>query len=166
MSNTKYGLHQLRFLCFSACLVLHRFDPVHVLKRWICTTKANHPRAQPTALQHVDIQSLKNPRVKDARALLRRRQREKEGKILLEGQRLISDALCAGAVPLEFFCTREALERSDAIQRLRNEIVDCGAEDFLVSDSVIRSFSDTTTPQVRRPLSSANMQELPDMAHD
>lgn len=151
--RAKHGINQLPALCFSVRAGMPCFDPLHAFKRQICATTSKRPRTQPNALQReVDIQSLKNPRVKDARALLRRRQREKEGKILLEGQRLISDALHAGAVPHEFFYTRQALERGDAVQRLRNEVVNYGAEEFLVSDSVIRSFSDTTTPQVRQSL--------------
>lgn len=96
------------------------------------------------------IQSVKNQRVKDARALLRRRQREKENRILLEGRRLIMDALEAGVRAHELFFTPEALERTEETERLRKGMVERGARDFLVSDQVIRSFSDTVNPQVRK----------------
>lgn len=96
----------------------------------------------------VEIQSMKNPRIKDVRTLLQRRQRDKQNRILLEGQRLIADALQAGIQPLELFCTPEALERSDKVVSLREAVGETGAANFIVSDAVIRSLSDTVTPQV------------------
>lgn len=95
-----------------------------------------------------DIHSLRNQRVKDARALLRRRQREKEGKILLEGHRLISDAVDAGVAPQCFFYTKAALDRNKSHYALRDVMRHKGADDLAVTESVIRSLSDTVNPQV------------------
>lgn len=131
-------------LCFSPCTFLSKPQLRSGRKRACHQMR----RARTTAVAEVEIQSHKNPRVKDARALLRRRHREKEGRLLLEGQRLIADALEAGVEPREFFCTRESLERSDVNRALRESVLKKGAESVLVSDSVIRSFSDTVNPQV------------------
>lgn len=105
------------------------------------------PRCSMSSLQ-VDIQSVNNTRVKDARGLLQRRHRDKRNLILLEGQRLISDALQTAIQPVELFYTREALERSEKIAALRHAAIQAGASSFLVSEAVIRSLSDTVTPQV------------------
>lgn len=147
---------QLPRLCFSSCAFLSTPRFLSGRKRACHQMR----RARTTAVADVEIHSLKNPRVKDARALLRRRQREKEGRILLEGQRLIADALEAGVEPREFFCTRESLERSNVNCALKESILRKGAEGFLVSDNVIRSFSDTVNPQVWLPKHFAQCLEM------
>ncbi|CAN8067752.1 unnamed protein product [Agarophyton chilense] len=93
------------------------------------------------------ISSVKNPRVKEARAMLNRRYREKTGRILLEGRRLISDGLEQHLKPIEFFYTKQALERSSENASLLSSMQNRGAKDYLVPDAVIRLFSDTVNPQ-------------------
>lgn len=105
-------------------------------------------RARTSMATGDEISSLKNPRVKEARALLNRRHREKTGKILLEGRRLIQDALQQDLQPLEFFYTKHALERSHENLSLQSIMRTRGAKDYLVPDAVIRSFSATVNPQV------------------
>lgn len=95
----------------------------------------------------LEIHSVKNQRVKDARALLKRRQRDKESRILLEGQRLISDALEAGVNPLDFFYTEQALQNSEMNSKIRSAMLKSGSTEALVSDAVMRSFTDTVSPQ-------------------
>lgn len=84
------------------------------------------------------ITSLTNPRVKAARALHRRRVRERENKILLEGVRLVHDALAAG-VPFEtVFYTPE--QEAHIPEDLRPHA-------WVVSETVMQALSDTVTPQ-------------------
>ncbi|KAI0564831.1 RNA methyltransferase [Gracilaria domingensis] len=94
-----------------------------------------------------EITSIKNPRVKEARAMLNRRHREKTGRLLLEGRRLISDGLDQRLKPIEFFYTSQALERGEDTASLRSAMRSRGAKDYMVPDAVIRSFSDTVNPQ-------------------
>lgn len=95
-----------------------------------------------------EIASAKNPRVKDARALLHRRHRERQRRILLEGHNLIDDALRMGAQPLELFCSADALRLDTRTRSLADRACARGALDFVVADDVVRSLSDTVSPQV------------------
>lgn len=101
-----------------------------------------------TAQDTTEILSAKNARVKEAHRLLTRRQRDKTGKILLEGQRLIHDAVDAGVKPLEVYFTHEAVEKNVRVQELLDKLPFDMTKRFVVSDAVIRALSDTVTPQV------------------
>lgn len=84
------------------------------------------------------ITSLANPRVKAARALHRRRVREREGKILLEGARLVHDAFQAGvAFEALFYTSDQAAHIPEALR----------SRAWLVSEEVMQALSDTVTPQ-------------------
>ena len=99
---------------------------------------------QPTVQRTVTpITSLQNPKVKAARALHRRRQREREGKILLEGVRLIADAVDAGYVPELLFYTESALENEQAAALVESlqEVA------WAVTDEIMAHLADTVTPQ-------------------
>lgn len=92
------------------------------------------------------ITSLANEKVKYARSLLRRRARWQEGRFLVEGVRLIEEALRAGCIPALVFFAPEALadRRGAALrERCRALGVDC----FPASPEVVASLSDTVTPQ-------------------
>lgn len=102
------------------------------------------------AQEATEIVSVKNRRIKEARGLLMRRHREQSNKILLEGQRLISDAVEAGISPHEVYYTNEIAARNDRVHELLEKVSQSGAETFVVSDGVIRALSDTVTPQVRQ----------------
>ncbi len=81
-----------------------------------------------------------------ARSLLRRRARWQEGRFLLEGVRLIEDALRAGCIPALVFFAPDVLadSRGAALhERCRALGVDC----FPASPEVVASLSDTVTPQ-------------------
>lgn len=108
----------------------------------------NRSRKFSSMISSVEINSSKNAHVKEARALLNRRHREKSGKIILEGRRLIIDALQKSLQPYEFFYTKQALERNNENASLPHRMQDRGARNRLVTESVIRSFSDTVNPQV------------------
>ncbi|XP_004707372.1 rRNA methyltransferase 3, mitochondrial [Echinops telfairi] len=67
--------------------------------------------------------------------------REKNGKILLEGRRLIADALKAGAVPKAFFFSRLEYVRELPAEKLR------GVRLVKVKFDDIKDWSDLVTPQ-------------------
>jgi len=89
------------------------------------------------------ITSPHNPKVKAARALHRRRRREREGKILLEGARLIAEAAAAGCAPQMLFYTPWALEhpQTAALVEAWPEVA------WAVSDEIMALLADTVTPQ-------------------
>ncbi|XP_069338284.1 rRNA methyltransferase 3, mitochondrial isoform X1 [Eulemur rufifrons] len=67
--------------------------------------------------------------------------REKEGKILLEGRRLIADALKAGAVPKVFFFSRLEYVKELPVDKLK------GVSLIKVKFEDIKDWSDLVTPQ-------------------
>lgn len=67
--------------------------------------------------------------------------REKRGKILLEGRRLIADALKAGAVPQVFFFSRLEYIKELPIDKLK------GVSLIKVKFEDIKDWSDLVTPQ-------------------
>lgn len=67
--------------------------------------------------------------------------REKQGKILLEGRRLIADALKAGAVPKIFFFSRLEYIKELPIEKLK------GVSLIKVKFEDIKDWSDLVTPQ-------------------
>lgn len=67
--------------------------------------------------------------------------REKHGKILLEGRRLIADALKAGAVPKIFFFSRLEYLKELPIDKLK------GVSLIKVKFEDIKDWSDLVTPQ-------------------
>ena len=67
--------------------------------------------------------------------------REKQGKILLEGRRLIADALKAGAVPKVFFVSRLEYIKELPIEKLK------GVSLIKVKFEDIKDWSDLVTPQ-------------------
>lgn len=95
------------------------------------------------------LESTSNRRVKFARSLLRRRQRESVDKILLEGHRLVLDAVRAGFVLDDLFYTEDSLSRGPSI---RAALHSAGSRAVPVSDKVLASISDTVNPQVCRQI--------------
>lgn len=67
--------------------------------------------------------------------------REKQGKILLEGRRLIADALKAGAVPKVFFFSRLEYIKELPLDKLK------GVSLIKVKFEDIKDWSDLVTPQ-------------------
>jgi TrmH family RNA methyltransferase len=89
------------------------------------------------------ITSPQNEKVKLARALQSSaRQRRKENKIVLEGARLIRDALAAGYIPLYVLVT-PTLRDEGLVKALASKNI----EALIVSDAVMRHASDTQEPQ-------------------
>lgn len=82
------------------------------------------------------LTSTRNPRVRAAAALARRRTRVEQGRHLVEGPRAVAEALSAGRVD-EVFATPDASEGLDARD----------ARVTLVADHVLAVIADATTPQ-------------------
>jgi RNA methyltransferase, TrmH family len=89
------------------------------------------------------ITSLQNEKIKLAHALqTAAKSRRKEGKIALEGVRLVKDALLAGHQPL-FALVTEDNQQTDLLALLRSR----GVDPQPVSTEVMRHISDTQQPQ-------------------
>ena len=90
------------------------------------------------------ITSLQHDKVKYLRSLADRKQRMAESRCVIEGARLIDDALAANCQPDWIFRAPRLLPRaSETLQRLiaqHVEVID-------VSDAVLKACSDTETPQ-------------------
>ncbi|MFQ6132803.1 MAG: TrmH family RNA methyltransferase [Armatimonadota bacterium] len=100
------------------------------------------------------LTSLRNPQVRLCRALAQRKIRDREGKFVLEGVRLLEEALAAGVELERAFCC-PALARTERARRLARRLADA-ADLVEVSEEVFRTLSDTTSPQgllaiARRP---------------
>ena len=93
------------------------------------------------------ITSLDNPRIKEARKLQRRRHRHQLYALLLEGVRLVRDALQSGAQVRElYFVPEQVADNADAQQLLTAATaakVDCLA----CSAAVLATLTETITPQ-------------------
>ncbi len=90
------------------------------------------------------ITSLYNDKVKTIRALSMRKHRIREGRFVVEGARLIDDALAANIRPDWIFAAVRLLPRArETLARLRS----LGIDVIEVSDAVMKSCSDTETPQ-------------------
>ncbi|MBO4384538.1 MAG: RNA methyltransferase [Clostridia bacterium] len=86
------------------------------------------------------ITSVKNESVKALKALLSRKGRREAGLHLIEGERLVFDALASGVAPASIFVSEK---RPDIAARL----AEAGAAFETVSEGVMASVSDTDTPQ-------------------
>lgn len=86
------------------------------------------------------ITSVKNPTVRALRALRDRRGREEQGRILVEGEVMIREALKCGLTAFDLI----AEARCEAFAR---EMEARGVRTYLVPDSVIGAACETRTPQ-------------------
>jgi TrmH family RNA methyltransferase len=92
------------------------------------------------------ITSTDNPKVKLARSLLERRGREKQGLCLVEGVRLIEDALRAGVRPALVFFLCSA-QRPPGIQPLLDSLQAEKIPEGELTPEVFKTLSDTVTSQ-------------------
>lgn len=91
------------------------------------------------------INAKNNPKIKEVKALLTSsKDRKNSGLFVVEGVRLCCDALLSGCQIESVFCTENCAEKySDEIASLRD-----GCKSFYtVSNDVLKSISDTVTPQ-------------------
>jgi TrmH family RNA methyltransferase len=66
-------------------------------------------------MKPIELASARNPRLKLVRQLADRRRRQEMGLFAVEGPHLVEAALGAGAKLREVFCTRESMERNEAL---------------------------------------------------
>jgi TrmH family RNA methyltransferase len=92
------------------------------------------------------ITSTQNERVKYIRSLVRRRVRQREGRFVVEGTRLVNEVARAGLVPALAIYT-EAWAESPAGQRLLPTLQSAEEGAWLVSDAVLAACADTDSPQ-------------------
>lgn len=92
------------------------------------------------------ITSLHNERVKQVRALVRRRVREREARFVVEGTRLVEEMVGAGVRPALVFYTAEWLASAPA-QPLRAALEQAEAGAWLVSEPVLEACAETQSPQ-------------------
>lgn len=101
----------------------------------------------------VTVKSLDNPTVKLARALARRRDRQRERAFVLEGVRALGEAVAAGAVPRALFICRELLGEGEAQDRLLvalGELREGAGHNMRVLEvtpAVMGAVTDTESPQ-------------------
>lgn len=92
------------------------------------------------------ITSPANPHLKLARKLQRKRAREQIGLCLLEGTRLVADALSAGAGFDSVFVERQLAAQAEQIPLLTT-LQQAGVPLFVVDAALLESISETVTPQ-------------------
>jgi len=91
------------------------------------------------------ISSIHNPKIKQVRSLLtRRKERQEAGAFVLEGIRLVEDAVQANWTPLlAVYSVPLAARGEQLLERMRH----AGVQIEEAEASVMRSLSDTETPQ-------------------
>ena len=105
------------------------------------------------------ITSQANERIKAARKLHSRQHRHRSGKLLLEGVRLIADAVDSGLDPECVYFSPEMLSETPESTRLLQTLESHSASYETVSTQVLASLSQTVTPQ-----GIVAVVALPDMA--
>jgi TrmH family RNA methyltransferase len=101
----------------------------------------------------VTVKSLENTTVKLARALSKRRDRQRERAFMLEGVRALGEAVAAGAMPRAIFICRDLLGEGEAQDRLLvalSELREGPAHNMRVLEvtpEVMKAVSETETPQ-------------------
>ncbi len=91
-----------------------------------------------------EISSVQNPTVKRLRALKEKKFREADRQMLVEGEKLMREAVAAGLGVYEVLIAREQAHRFDA---LAQEMASAGAQVYLVPEHVLGAVCDTKTPQ-------------------
>lgn len=94
---------------------------------------------------NIVITAKNNPKIKETKALLTSsKERKSSGLFVLEGVRLCCDAQKSGCKIKTVFYTENCAEKyADDIALLKNNCESC----FVVSNDVLKSISDTVTPQ-------------------
>lgn len=91
------------------------------------------------------ITAKNNPKIKEIKCLLTSSKERKNSRLfVLEGVRLCCDAVKSGCEITSVFCTETCSEKyADSIAELKNACKDF----YFVSEDVLKSISDTVTPQ-------------------
>jgi TrmH family RNA methyltransferase len=92
------------------------------------------------------ITSSRNPRVKEWASLKLKKYRDQTGRFLIEGTRLVEDALRSGA-PVETVLLSDDKRQKGMLEEIARLARQAGAELVEVTDAVIGHVADTKTPQ-------------------
>jgi TrmH family RNA methyltransferase len=92
------------------------------------------------------ITSAQNERVKYVRSLVRRRTRQREGRFVVEGTRLVEEVARVGVRPALLLYT-QAWSDTPAGQQLLSSLLPAEEGNWLVNEAVMTACSDTVTPQ-------------------
>jgi len=92
------------------------------------------------------ITSIQNERIKYVRSLARRRVRQREGRFVVEGTRLVDEVARAGLRPALLLYT-ESWAATPAGQRLLSSLPPAEEGNWLVGEPVLAACADTETPQ-------------------
>jgi TrmH family RNA methyltransferase len=92
------------------------------------------------------ITSTQNTRIKYVRSLARRRVRQREGRFLVEGNRLVSEVVRGGIEPVLVLYTESWLAAPHA-EGLLASLPEAGEGAWLVSEAVLAACADTQAPQ-------------------
>jgi TrmH family RNA methyltransferase len=82
----------------------------------------------------------RTPRVVAARRLQRRKDRDASGRFLAEGPQAVREALAVPGCVIELFCTADALDRHNLVQRADERV-------SLVTDEAMSGLAETVQPQ-------------------
>lgn len=93
------------------------------------------------------ITSTSNPRIKEARKLHQKRQRDAVRRLLLEGVRLIDDAFQSGVYPAPLFFAPDLVAGNRAAEQLLSRLQAAQVECIPCTPQVIALLAETVTPQ-------------------
>lgn len=93
------------------------------------------------------ITSIDNPRIKETRKLQRRRHRHQQQALLLEGVRLVRDALQSGAQIRELYFVSDLVADNVDAQRLLTTVAAAKIDCLACSAAVLATLTETITPQ-------------------
>ena len=91
-----------------------------------------------------EITSAQNPLIKALRALKDKKAREEQGLMLVEGEKLMREALCCGLAPAQALCDRDQAPR---FAPLMQDMQRAGAQVYAVPGHLLEAVCDTRTPQ-------------------
>ena len=106
-----------------------------------------------------EIQSAKNPRIKELKKLHKKKYREEKAEYLLEGFHLIEEAASSDAEIKELFVTQRGMKEWGDWLAVNKEI-----STFLVSDEVMTAMSDLPTPQGILAVMTLTSEDTPDFS--
>lgn len=109
------------------------------------------------------ITSSDNQQIKDARKLQRRRQRERHGQFLIEGLRLVRDAVQSSATIVKLFYAPGIIADNQAAHALVSQCEQSGIPTVACADDLFVTLTETINPQGIAAI--ANLPTLPLPAH-
>ena len=93
------------------------------------------------------ISTAQNPKIKYVRALQNRRRREREGVFVLEGLRLVEEAVAAGVRPRLVLYNEDGLSRTKRGRQVLASVRRLADEAHAATEQALRAASETENPQ-------------------